>query len=310
MNILTVTFNPCIDKTINIDGFNYGGLNRADKVREDVGGKGINVAKVLKSFGKPCISYAMVAGQNGKKLMDFLENEGIDAICTQVEGEIRTNHKVVNKKDKITTEINEKGFTVLAEDCTRAVKTIEKALESCDILVLAGSIPNGMDDRIYADLTLIANSHGVKVILDADTDKLKYGIDACPYAIKPNLYEFEILTCKKLDSIEVIVSEAKKLIQRGIELVVISMGAEGAVFVNRDGAYKAEPFDIDCKSTVGAGDSMVAAMAYSVHNGIAIEDMAKLSVAAGSITSSKEGTDVCTADEVIKRKDDVKIFAL
>ncbi len=310
MNILTVTFNPCIDKTITMDGFNYGGLNRADTVREDVGGKGINVAKVLRSFGAPCIAYAMVAGQNGQKLEDFLLREGIDALFTKVQGEIRTNHKIVNTKDRITTEINEKGFAVSEDDCASAVETIEKALEFCDILVLAGSIPNGMDDRIYADLIKLANSHDVKVILDADTEKLKHGIAAKPYAIKPNLYEFELLTGKKLDTTDVIVSEAKKLIQKGIELVVVSMGADGAVFADRGGAYKAEPFAIECKSTVGAGDSMVAAMAYSIYNGLSLEEMAKLSIAAGSITSSKEGTDVCMAEEVMARKDVVKIFAL
>ncbi len=310
MSILTVTFNPCIDKTITIDGFDYGGLNRAHSVREDVGGKGINVAKVLSSFGAPCTAYTMVAGQNGEKLMNFLKKEGIDALYTEVQGEIRTNHKVVNTKDKITTEINEKGFTVTVANCEKAIETIEKALCSRDILVLAGSIPGGMDDRIYSDLTKLANSCGVKVILDADTDKLKYGIDAKPYAIKPNLYEFELLTGKKLDTVDMVVAEAKNLIQKGIELVVVSMGADGAVFADRTGAYKAEPFAIECKSTVGAGDSMVGAMAYSIHNGLSIQEMAKLSISAGSITSSKEGTDVCTADEVMARKDDVKIFAL
>ncbi len=310
MNILTVTFNPCIDKTITISDFNYGGLNRTDSVREDVGGKGINVAKVLKSFDVPCIAYAMAAGQNGEKLKDFLKKEGIDTLYTNVEGEIRTNHKVVNTADKITTEINEKGFTVSKEDTSRAIEAIEKALASCDILVLAGSIPSGMDDRIYAELINKANSNDVKVILDADTNKLKHGIDAKPYAIKPNLYELGFLTGQKLDTIDKVIKEAKKLTQKGIELVVVSMGADGAVFVTRNEAYKAEPFAIECKSTVGAGDSMVAMIAYSIHKSLTLEEMAKLSVAAGSITSSKAGTDVCAFQEVMARKDDVKLFAL
>ncbi len=310
MSILTVTFNPCIDKTITVEGFNYGGLNRVLNVREDVGGKGINVAKVLKTFDEPCVAYAMIAGENGKKIFDFLAQEGIDARYTEVAGEVRTNQKIVNIKDNVTTEINEKGFVVSFEDCGKAIKAIEDKLASCEILVLAGSIPQGMDDSVYAELIKLANFHGTKVILDADTNKLKCGIDAKPYAIKPNLYEFELLMGKTLDTTDKIVQEARNLIQKGIELVVVSMGADGAVFVTSDTALKAEPFAIECKSTVGAGDSMVAAMAYAIQSGFSLTELAKHSIAAGSITSSKEGTDVCKAEEVICRKDDVKIFAL
>lgn len=308
--ILTVTFNPCIDKTITIDGFNYGGLNRIINVRTDVGGKGINVAKVLSSFDVPCTAYAMIAGENGKKLSAFLEKERIDAVYTHVTGEVRTNQKIVNTKDMVTTEINEKGFEVSCEDCQRAIETIERLIADCSILVLSGSIPMGMNDEIYAAITRLANSCSTKVILDADTIRLSLGIEAQPYAIKPNLYEFELLTGTKLDTTDKIVSEAKKLIQKGLELVVVSMGADGAVFVSRDCAYKAEPFAIECKSTVGAGDSMVAAMAYSIHNGLELTELAKLSIAAGSITSSCEGTQVCTACEIMSRKDEVKVFAL
>lgn len=310
MKVLTVTFNPCIDKTITVSGFNYGGLNRVEEMREDMGGKGINVAKVLRSFDISCTAYTFVAGTSGKRFAEALTQDGIDVVSTEVAGEIRTNQKLVNLSDKVTTEINEKGFCVSYDDCKKAFEIIKSHLDADTILVLAGSIPSGMDDDVYAELTQFANSVGAKVILDADTAKLKLGIEAKPCAIKPNLYEFELLTGKKLDTTDKIVSEAQKLIQKGIELVVVSMGADGAVFVNKDIAYKAEPFVIDCQSTVGAGDSMVAALAYSLHKGFELKETAKLCVAAGSITSSKAGTQVCSKEEVIKRKGDVKIFAL
>lgn len=310
MKVLTVTFNPCIDKTITIDGFNYGGLNRAEEVREDMGGKGINVAKVLKSFDIPCTAYTFVAGLSGKRFSDALAKNGIDIVSTEVKGEIRTNQKLVNLGDKVTTEINEKGFCVSSDDCQKAFEVIKDYLDSDTILVLAGSIPSGMDDSVYAELTRFANSVGTKVILDADTTKLKLGIESKPYAIKPNLYEFELLTGKKLTTTEEIVSQAKILIQKGIKLVAVSMGADGALFVSEDAAYKAEALHIECLSTVGAGDSMVAAMAYALHRGFDLEQTARLSVAAGSITSSKAGTQVCTAQEVMLKKDEVKIIAL
>ena len=96
MKVVTVTFNPCIDKTITISGFNYGGLNRVEEVREDMGGKGINVAKVLKSFDIACNAYTFVAGASGKRFADTLKEDGIDVLSTEVMGEIRTNQKIVN----------------------------------------------------------------------------------------------------------------------------------------------------------------------------------------------------------------------
>ncbi len=310
MSILTVTLNPCIDKTITVDGFNYGGLNRVLDTREDAGGKGINVAKVLKTFDEPCVAYAMIGGQNGKRLAQCLENENIDAIYTNAEGEVRTNQKIVNIKDGITTEINEKGFTVSCKDFESAVEKIENLICSCDVVVLAGSIPNGVDEDVYAKLIKFANAHNTRVILDADANKLKYGIGEKPYAIKPNLFEFEELIGKKMSNPAQIAVQAKKLIDSGLGLVVVSMGADGAVFTDGVDAFWAKPFDIECKSTVGAGDSMVALMAYSLCRGYDLETLAKLCVCAGSITSSKEGTMVCTSSEVVGAKDKVTIWKI
>ncbi len=308
--ILTVTFNPCIDKTITIEEFNYGGLNRVANSRTDIGGKGINVSKVLKSFEVPQTAYAITAGENGKRIKEFLKGENIDSVFTETDGEVRINQKLINKKDLVTTEINEKGFCLTEEKYIEVLNTVDSLLSRCKIAVLSGSVPEGAPEGVYADVINMAKKYGVKVILDADSRKLELGTEALPYAIKPNLDEFCALIGKKVASANEIVSEAKKLTQKGIELVAVSMGADGAVFVTKDSAYKADPFAIECKSTVGAGDSMVAAMAYSLHSGLPLCDTAKLCVAAGSITSSKEGTQVCTFDEVIGRKDDVKVFVL
>lgn len=308
--ILTVTLNPCIDKTITIDIFAYGGLNRAKSIRADVGGKGINVAKVLRNFGASVFACGMIAGKQGLEVTDYLDKQGILHSFTTAEGEIRTNYKIVDSSSRITTEINEPGFHAALEDVEACIENIVAALPSVDIMVLSGSVPMGVDANIYKRLIEIAKGYDVKVILDADGDKLKLGIEALPYAIKPNLFEFEKLLGIKLDCHDKIISASRKYIEKGIRMVIISMGAEGAVFVSDCETYIVTPPAIDCKSTVGAGDSMVAALSYGLHQGFDFKTIAEFAVASGSLTASKEGTEVCTLTEVLKALPLVQISEL
>ena len=302
--ILTVTLNPCIDKTITVDGFNYGGLNRVQGVRTDAGGKGINVTKVLKSFGANVLCYTLDAGD---AIKGYLEKEKIASKFGRATGEMRTNLKIVDTRAGITTEVNEEGFSLSEEERENAVSEIEALLSNAEILVLAGSLPAGMDGDTYGKLIKAANGKGVKVILDADGERLSKGLSEIPYAIKPNIYEFEELCGEKLDSCEKIVSNARKWIDKGLGLVVVSMGGDGAIFVSRDEAYKTLPLDVECKSTVGAGDSMVAMLAYGLQKGYGLEEISKLCTCAGSVTCSKEGTQVCTFDEVMQNLEKVKL---
>ena len=301
--ILTVTLNPCIDKTITVDEFVYGGLNRVQSIRTDAGGKGINASKVLKSFGADVLCYTLDAGD---AIKGYLEKEKIASTLGKATGEVRCNLKIVDTRTGITTEVNEKGFSLAKKECESIVTDIEALLLDTEILVLAGSLPAGMDTDTYGRLVGIAKKKDVKVILDADGDRLKYGLKELPYAIKPNLSEFEELCGEKLDSVEKIVSNARKWIEKGVGLVVVSMGGDGAVFISKNEAYKTLPLDIECKSTVGAGDSMVAVLAYGLQMGYNLEKISKMCTCAGSVTCSKEGTQVCTFDEVMQNIEKVK----
>jgi len=300
--ILTVTLNPCVDKTITIEGFEYGGLNRAKNTRVDIGGKGINVAKVLSSFDASVFACGIVAGKQGQEVISFLDDKGIpNSFIQVVKGETRTNYKVFDNKCKIVTEINEQGFCVNEVVMEECVNNIIHLLPETEIMVLSGSVPSGVDDGIYKRLIDVCKKYDNKVILDADGDKLKLGIEALPYAIKPNVFEFEKLVGRKLKTNEEIITAAREYIDMGISIIIISMGAEGALFLSDNEVYMATPFSVDCKSTVGAGDSMVAALAYGLNQGYTLEVIARLATAAGSITASKEGSNVCSLDEVMEK---------
>ncbi|MEV5026844.1 1-phosphofructokinase [Paenibacillus sp. LPE1-1-1.1] len=298
-SVITVTLNPALDKTVTVEQFEYGGLNRIKEMRTDAGGKGINVAKVLKLFGIEVNALGFTAGYQGQVIRDQLEKLGVHSAMIEAEGETRINLKMVDESTKQTTELNEQGFAVdapLLEQFRELFKT--KAAEA-SIIVLGGSLPPGTPPDYYQTLIEIARELGIKTILDADGEALARGVEASPFAIKPNIHELEALLGEKLGTMEEVIRGAKTLIDRGIEYVLVSMGAEGSLLVNRTEAVRASPFPIVPVSTVGAGDSMVAAMVYSFLEGKSIEETARWTSAAGTITASKPGTQVCTLQEVM-----------
>lgn len=296
--VVTVTLNPALDKTVTLAGLAIGGLNRVRDLRVDPGGKGINVAKVLKKFSVNVIAAGLVAGFQGQQLLKQMERDAIEVSFVNVQGETRTNLKIVDERVKVTTEINEPGFNVFPEDLGRLGQKLSALLDQASLLIIGGSLPPGVPDHIYGDYVEMANSKGVKAILDADGGALREGIKAKPFAIKPNLHELEQLVGRKLTTTPEIVSAGKQLLGYGISLVIISMGSQGAVVLDQKEVYQVTPFAISPKSTVGAGDSMVAALAYSLLENKSLAEIAVWATTAGTVTASKSGTQVCTLAEV------------
>jgi 1-phosphofructokinase len=296
--IITVTLNPALDKTINLDSLNVGGLNRVTGIRVDPGGKGINVAKVLNHFGEQTIAVGFAGGHTGNQLLRYLDDISIKQRFIDTVGETRTNIKIVDIASKITTEINERGADISEEEQSQFMELMDSLLNTASVLVLGGSISPGVSPDIYRTLSEMAELKGVRTILDADGDALVHGLKARPYAIKPNIHELEEMTNKRLSSDDEIVQACREIINQGIKLVVVSMGGEGSIFITSDEVIRARPFPIVPQSTVGAGDSMVAAITSSLIHGRSLEDTARWATASGSITASLSGTEVCSKDEV------------
>jgi 1-phosphofructokinase len=296
--VITVTLNPALDKTVIIDSLNIGGLNRVKTAKFDPGGKGINVANVLNNFGEGVEATGLIAGTQGQLLLEYLNQAGIKSDFYKVAGETRTNLKVFEEHSSVITEINEPGFIVTEKDLTCFVEKLSDLLNHASFLVLSGSLPIGAKDDIYYNFIQLANSKGVKTILDADGKALQNGIKAIPYAIKPNVYELELLTGRKMSTVKEIVDAARQLTDMGIEIVAVSMGSEGAVVINNTDSFHVRTDRITPKSTVGAGDSMVAAFVYTILNNYPLDEAAKWASAAGTATATKPGTEVCTLKEV------------
>ncbi len=297
--VITVTLNPCVDKTFNLEKFTKGKVNRASDWRIDAGGKGINVSRALTNFKVSNISLGIIGGSTGERLKRLLLAEGIESDFLEVLGDTRTNYKIFDKDTKDTTDINEAGIPMNSMMLEKFLGKYREHLKNAEYVVLAGSLPPDTDKGIYKLLIEEADKAGVRAILDAEGEALKEGITAMPYAIKPNIHEFEELLGRKLNTQNDILEGMREVNKGGIELVVVSMGGDGAIFMKDDVFFKTQPLLMDKKSTVGCGDAVVSGMVYSLVNGFDLKKTAMVASAAGSITASKDGTNMCTKEEVM-----------
>ena len=288
--IYTVTLNPAIDKTVVIENFRAGGVNRVASVREDAGGKGINVSKCLKNLGEKSVAAMILAGDTGAKLERMLGELGIPVLSVWTEGENRTNLKIIDPVNKANTDINEPGPVVSAALLEQFKEKLGSRIQPEDVVILSGSLPAGVDRGLYGEWTAYFRSLGACVYLDADGEPMEKGMKAIPYMIKPNNDELAALLRKEKLSIEEMVFEGERLHDTGIEEIVISLGGDGALFVSKDGCYRAEGLKVEVKSTVGAGDSVVAAMAYAQVKKLSRQEKISLAVAIGAASVMQSGT--------------------
>jgi 1-phosphofructokinase len=307
-SVLTITLNPALDKTVTIEQFAYGGLNRIKEWRTDPGGKGINVAKVLKGFEVEVSCSGLTAGRQGKEVTEKLGTLGISTLFVEAEGETRTNLKMYDEHTKVTTELNEPGLTATDQALADFLTVFEEAVKQTEIVVLGGSLPPGAPSELYRTLIGIASRAGAKTVLDADGEAFVHGLEAVPYAIKPNIHELESLFGESFATDEQIIAAARRLTGKGIHYAAVSLGGDGSILVTETEAIRAKPFPITPMSTVGAGDSMVAALTYCMLQGKSLEDTARWTSAAGTVTASKPGTQVCTKPEVEAKLNEVTIW--
>lgn len=295
--IITLTMNPAVDKTAELKEIEVGGLNRLQNVMMDAGGKGINVSKTIKNLGGDSLAVGVLAGNSGAFIESELNRFNIHHDFIKIEGNTRTNLKVVDQ-DRVLTEFNENGPSPNEEQLKVLTDKIINQLKANDILVISGSVPSDVKTTYYYDLITMAKTKKAKVILDADRALFKEGIKAIPSIIKPNKYELLQYFNKDEASEEEMLSLANTLIDKGIELVVISMGKEGAYFVSKEATFKAEAIKVEAHSSVGAGDAMVAALAYAYEKNMCIEEVVKLCCAAGAGAVMTKGTKPSSREEI------------
>ncbi len=289
--IYTITLNPALDKTVEIPSLTVDSVNRITAMRTDPGGKGINVSKVIDKLGRKSIAAGILGGDTGLAIQSALKAMGLETNFQFVEGETRTNLKVIDPVNHTNTDINEPGVTVSEEILNSLLTALTARLEEGDIVVLSGSLPKGSPVNTYYTWVKACKEAGAKVILDADGELLEAGLKASPYLIKPNNHELSKLLGETLTTPKELNEAARKLMtEYGIEKVVVSMGGQGALYVTKDETVYAEGLKVPVGSTVGAGDSVVAALAAAEESGMDLEETVRLSTATGAANVMCSGT--------------------
>lgn len=308
--IVTVTLNPAIDRTVTVESFSIDKVNRVKGIQRDAGGKGINVSKTIKALGGMSKAVAVLGGRNGEWILEESKRLGLDLVTVPVEGETRENIKIVDPVELKYTDLNESGPLADEDMVNRLLADIQNSVGEKDYLVLSGSALPGMPEDIFKRIIESVKGKDVKVIVDVDGDYLKYAIEAKPSLIKPNIDELEAYLGKTLETEEKIVEAAKALIEKGIENVVISRGKEGLIWVDEKQIITANAITVNVKSTVGAGDAVVAALVTGLSQEKSKGDIVKLAIATATSVVMTEGSKTGTLAnlEAFEKQVEVNVF--
>ncbi len=296
--IYTVTLNPALDKTAVVENFCLDTVNRIKDLRTDPGGKGINVSKLLAAWGVSGTALALLGGGTGARIAQELARQGIPVWCEESAGETRTNLKLIDPVRGTHTDINEPGPVADPDALHRLLVRLTDAVKPGDIVVLSGSLPAGAPVNTYRTWAAETAQAGARVFLDADGPALAEGVQAAPYLLKPNDAELSRLVGRELHDPADVARAGQTLLDAGVRRVVVSMGGRGAVFLTGSGALYAPALSVPVGSTVGAGDSVVAALAAALAQELDEEQTVRLAMAAGAAAVQCSGTQTPDPDAI------------
>lgn len=273
MDVVAVTLNPAIDITAWIPELNPGSLNRVQNFTESPGGKGINVAAALASFGHRVAVTGFLGDQNAAIFTRLFEAKKIEDQMLRLLGATRLCIKICDGTQ--TTELNFPGLNVSSDECQNLLTALERI--PAPWVALSGSLPPGVPHDYYVTLIQNLRRSGRKVLLDTSGPALAQALAEKPEIIKPNLHELEALVGKTCQSPELIVEAARPLLSKG--MIVVSMGSKGACFITAEKALHAQGPTLPPLSTVGAGDAMVAGILSATLQQLPLPELACRAVA-------------------------------
>ncbi len=290
--IYTCTLNPSIDYIARVEDFKEGHLNRTSDTFVYPGGKGINVSRVLKHLGIDSTALGYTGGFTGAFLKDFLTEEQILHDFINVSEVTRINVKLKSHKE---TEINGLGPSISIEKQHDLLQKIDHMSEG-DFLLLAGSIPPSISEDFYAEIAKKCKDQGIHAVIDTAGEALRKTLSFQPFLIKPNHHELGELFQTNVNNKEDAIFYGKKLLEAGVQNVIVSMAGDGAIFLNKDTVLISNVPVGTVKNSVGAGDSVVAGFLSQIIQERDLSTAFQYGVAAGSATAFSE--DLCTLEQV------------
>jgi 6-phosphofructokinase 2 len=295
--IVTLTLNPALDKSTTVSQLVPEQKLRCAPMRFDAGGGGINVSKGILRLGGQSVSVFTSGGQNGMSLCKILEKEGVDIRPLTVPGETRENISVLETTTNAQYLFTSPGLPITESHADGCLKIIQELKP--DYLVASGSLPSGLPETYYEKVAGFAKKNGIRFILDTSGAALQAAADEGLFLLKPNLVELSALAGVENLEMSGVDDAALAIIQQGkCEIVVVSLGPQGALLVTKTGFEHIPAPMVKKQSTVGAGDSMVAGMVWSLSEGKSYREMVQIGVACGSAATMNQGTELFHVEDV------------
>lgn len=297
--IITLTVNPSLDKRTHVEGIVPNNKLRCSTPLFDAGGGGINVSRAIKKLGGKSLCMHLSGGHTGNVLHSLLHNEDVDQKVILMKDWTRENFSVTDTTNNQQFRFVLPGAMVEEEEWKAVLQTLKETLTEGDYLVASGSLPIGIPDDFYEKVASICHDNKVKLILDTSGKPLLNASKSKVFMLKPNLGELSMLC--GVDSISVLQLEnlAKTFLKKNsCEVLVISLGAKGAMLVTQNLTEHVPAPTVHQKSTIGAGDSMVGGMVLSLAQGKSLKEMVGYGVACGSAATMNPGTELCKKKDV------------
>ena len=296
--IVTVTLNPCIDKSTSVGAMAPEKKLRCEAPKFEPGGGGINVARAIKKIGGEALGLYTSGGHSGIFLDQLLQAAGVPTKIIKTQNYTRENLIVLETSTNNQYRFGMPGPALSEGEWKQCLQMIEEEMD-VDFIVASGSLPPGVPTNIYAQIAAIAKKKSAKLIVDTSGKALQDAVDEGIYLLKPNLAELSSLAGREEIHAELVDDVAREIIAKGgCEVVVVSLGAAGAMLVSKNEIIQATPPAVKKRSTVGAGDSMVAGIVWSLSRGWDLKDALRYGVATGTAATMNSGTELSRLEDV------------
>src|ERR1044072_1602628 len=289
--ILSVTLNPSVDHALFVEKLKIGDTNRVQRTERDAGGKGVNLSRVVAELGAKTLATGFLGGGPGAYVRGVLDKQGVAHCFIDVDEDTRINFSVEDGSENPPTTFNERGPFVDQRHMDALIAKIEELLPEVRWMCVGGSLPPGVLPDIYKRLVELGRRNGVRVALDADGAPLKLGLEAGPDFVKPNAKEASRLLGHEIDSpsdaVKAAMTLRESLAKSGATdpIVVISLGEDGAVMSCTSGAFRGESPEVESRSTIGSGDSLIAGMLWAIEEGKPVKEEFRGGLACGGATA-------------------------
>ena len=291
--IITIAFNPCIDKTASVKKLIPEKKLHCSEPKFEPGGGGINVARAIKKLGGDVVAIYPAGGYTGQYFNHLLEKENVSFVAIEAQHSLRENVIVLEENSNNQFRFGFPGAKLNEHEWQQCLDAVNK-IDDVKYIVASGSLPEGVPSDIFARLAAIAKKKSTRLVVDTSMEALQQAAEEGVYMLKPNISELSSLIGKKELELKEVANTGKEIISKGsCEVLVVSLGEQGAMLLTNDTEFTVKPPAVEKKSTVGAGDSMVAGIVFQLSKNKNIKEAFLYGVASGTAATMNPGTELC-----------------